>query len=101
MKRSHGIRCNTRHKMRINPRTRGKVSVTKTMAAFNTGEKVAIIIEPRIHKGMPHASFQGMTGEIMGKQGNSYITRINDGGKEKNLVVRPEHLVRLQQDKAK
>jgi large subunit ribosomal protein L21e len=95
MKRSHGIRCNSRHKLRIRPRDKGKVSVTKTMAAFATGERVTVILEPRIHKGMPHQAFQGMTGLIQGKQGNAYILIIHDGKKEKKLIVRPEHLVRV------
>ena len=95
MKRSHGIRCNSRHKLRINPRDRGKVPVTKTMATFSTGEKVIIILEPRVHKGMPHQAFQGQTGQIVGKQGNAYVLTIHDGGKEKKLIVRPEHLVKV------
>jgi large subunit ribosomal protein L21e len=81
--------------MRVRPRDRGKIPITKTMAAFDTGAKVTIIIEPRVHKGMPHQAFQGMTGHILGKQGNAYILSIHDGGKEKRLVVRPEHLVKV------
>ena len=95
MKRSHGIRCNTRHKLRVRPRTRGKVPVTKTLRVFTPGERVTVKIEPRIHKGMPHAAFQGMTGEITGKQGNAYVLRIFDGEKEKTLIVRPEHIVKV------
>jgi len=95
MKRSHGIRCNSRHKLRVRPRNRGKVAVTKTMAIFLPGETVAVHLEPRVHKGMPHQAFQGQTGKIAGKQGNAYILKIHDGGKEKTLIVRPEHLVRI------
>jgi len=95
MKRSHGLRCNSRHKMRVRPRDRGKVPITKTMATFVPGETVTIIIEPRVHKGMPHQAFQGQTGKIAGKQGNAYVLKIHDGGKEKTLIVRPEHIVKV------
>ncbi len=95
MKRSHGLRCNSRHKMRVRPRDKGKIPVTKTMADFPIGDRVTIIIEPRIHKGMPHQAFQGRTGLIQGKQGNAFILIIHDGKKEKKLIVRPEHLVRV------
>jgi large subunit ribosomal protein L21e len=95
VRRSQGIRSNTRQKMRVTPRRRGKVPVTKTLRIFRIGEKAAIKIEPRIHKGQPHAKFQGLTGEIVGTQGKAYYLKVRDGGKLKRLLVRPEHLKRV------
>ena len=45
---------------------------------------------------MPHIRFQGQTGKIEGKQGNSYLVGINDGKKHKTLIIRPDHLRRVQ-----
>lgn len=95
VKRSKGLRCNTRQKMRVTPRNRGKVPITKSLITFNKGEMVAIKIEPRIQKGQPHPKFQGRTGEIIGTQGKAYILMIRDGGKEKRLLARPEHLKKV------
>jgi large subunit ribosomal protein L21e len=81
--------------MRITPRKRGKVPVTKSLVTFKVGDRAAIKIEPRIHRGQPHAKFQGRTGEIVGTQGKAYLVEIRDGGKYKKLLVRPEHLKKV------
>ena len=95
VKRSKGLRCSTRQKMRVTPRNRGKVPVTKSLITYSLGDRAAIKIEPRIHKGQPHAKFQGRTGKIVGTQGKAYYVEIRDGGKQKRLLVRPEHLKRV------
>lgn len=95
VRRSKGLRCNTRQKMRVTPRKRGKVPVTKSLVTFKVGEMAAVKIEPRIQKGQPHAKFQGRTGEIIGTQGKAYRLLIRDGGKRKELLARPEHLKRM------
>jgi len=53
------------------------------------------VIDPSIHKGMPHIRFQGHTGKVEGKQGESYVVGIEVGKKHKTLVVRPDHLRRV------
>ena len=92
VKRSKGARTKSRQRMRVNPRSRGKVPVTKSLQQFKEGEIAGVAIEPRIHKGHPHPKYQGKTGTIEGKQGSAYVLRIKDGGKVKRLLVRPEHL---------
>jgi large subunit ribosomal protein L21e len=92
VKRSKGSRTKSRQRMRVNPRSRGKVAVTKSLQQFKKGDNAGVVIEPRIHRGHPHPKFQGRTGTIEGKQGSAYILRIMDGGKVKRLLVRPEHL---------
>ncbi|HDM67082.1 MAG TPA: 50S ribosomal protein L21e, partial [Thermoplasmatales archaeon] len=61
---------------------------------FKEGEAVHIVLDPSIQKGMPHIRFHGYTGKIMGKQGEAYLVSVRDGGKQKTLIVRPEHLRR-------
>ena len=82
--------------MRKKPRTRGISSITKTLQQFEVGEQVNVSIDPSIHKGMPHPRFQGYTGKIEGTQGEAYLVGITDGKKHKTLLVRPEHLGRVQ-----
>jgi large subunit ribosomal protein L21e len=41
---------------------------------------------------MPFRRFFGRTGTIAEKRGKSYIVKIKDGKKEKELIARPEHL---------
>jgi large subunit ribosomal protein L21e len=94
VQRSTGIRVNTRQKFRRNPRDRGLSPITRALQEFEVGEKANIVIDPSIHGGQPHHRFHGQTGEVIGKQGNSFLLKIKDGNKPKTLIVRPEHLRR-------
>jgi large subunit ribosomal protein L21e len=96
VKRSKGIRTKSRKLLTKKPRERGIHSITRALQQFENGESVDIIINPSIHKGMPCIRFQGYTGKIEGKQGNSYIVGIKDGKKHKSLIIKPEHLRRVQ-----
>ena len=96
VKRSKGIRSKSRKILRKKPRERGIHSITRALQQFEEGESVNIIIDSSVHKGMPHIRFQGYTGKIEGKQGDSYLVGINDGKKHKVLIIRSEHLRRVQ-----
>lgn len=62
------------------------------MYDYKPGDKVYIIINPSVMKGMPHRRYHGKTGTIVGKRGRCYIVQVRMGGKVKTLIVRPEHL---------
>ena len=94
VKSSKGIRRRTRSVLRKRPRDRGLPPVTRSFAQYDVGDKAAVVIEPSVHGGQPHTRFQGETGTIIGKQGKSYILQIKSGNKEKQLIMRPEHLKR-------
>jgi large subunit ribosomal protein L21e len=96
VKRSKGIRSKSRYILRKKPRDRGLKSITRALQQFQEGESVNIVIDPSVHKGMPHVRFQGYTGKIEGFQGGSYVVGVTVGNKHKSLVVRPEHLRRVQ-----
>ena len=96
VRRSRGLRSKSRHILRKNPRNRGLKSITRALQNFEKGEYVNIIIDSSIHKGMPHVRFHGKTGKIEGKQGDAYLVGINDGKKHKILIIKPEHLRRVQ-----
>ncbi len=87
-----GGRRKTRYIFRKEPRNKGKFSFTAYFQKFKEGDRVSLNAEPSIHKGMYHRRFHARSGTIAGKQGECYIVKINDYGKEKNLIVHPIHL---------
>ncbi len=92
VRRSHGFRVKTRKKLRKKPRDRGMPPISKGFRTFETGSYVAVVIDPSIHKGMPHPRFQGRTGVVKGMQGRVYKVEIKDGKKKKILLCAPAHL---------
>lgn len=94
--KSHGTRCKSRKVLRKKPRERGIHSITRALQKFEEGDSVSIVIDSSIHAGMPHTRFQGHTGKVEGKQGRAYLVGIYDGNKHKTLIVRSEHLRRVQ-----
>lgn len=95
VKRSKGIRSKSRQILKKKPRNRGLKSITRALQEFVEGESVNIVIDPAVHKGMPHIRFHGYTGKVEGKQGESYLVGINDGKKHKILIIKPDHLRRV------
>lgn len=96
MPNSKGERKNTRHKLSNSARERGMSPPSSAVKEFDEGDKVHIDIDPSVPDGRPSPKFQGHTGAVLGSQGRAYKIEINDKGKEKVLVVRPQHL-RLQE----
>lgn len=90
MKGSHGARRRTRG-FKVHVRDKGKINIRQYLAEFAEGETVSISINARF-QAIPHAKFQGKTGKIVGKQGRAYFLQIKDGGKNKKILVSPEHL---------
>jgi large subunit ribosomal protein L21e len=93
MKGSNGYRRGSRH-LSVTPREKGKVRIRSVLARFNEKERVSIRIDPR-HQNIPHPRFNGIVGEVVGSQGRAYYVKISDCGKEKTVLVTPEHLRRL------
>jgi large subunit ribosomal protein L21e len=87
------MRKKSRDKLSRTVRTRGKSSVVKAIQEFDAGAKVHVIIDPSIHKGMPHPRFHGKTGEVIGKRGRAFVLRVTDGDATKTLITLPEHLM--------
>jgi large subunit ribosomal protein L21e len=57
------------------------------------GAKVHVLIDPSIHKGMPHPRFHGKTAEVVGKRGRAFVLKVTDGNSQKTLITLPEHLI--------
>ncbi len=96
MKMSHGPRANSRKKLRKKVRERGLPPIRRYLAKYDIGDRAAIDISSSEHYGFPHHRFQGLTGEVVGMQGNCYKVKIRDGKKYKTLIVHPVHLRKVQ-----
>jgi len=88
--KSKGPRKRTRTLLRKG--VREKTPITKYLQEFKIGTRVVIKPEPSSDKGRPFKRFFGRIGIVTDKRGKSYIIKIIDGKKEKNIIVRPEHL---------
>ncbi len=88
-----GFRHRTRKVLKKHIRERGSVPpLSLLLYEYRVGDKVHIVINPAIHKGMPHRRYHGKTGTIIGKRGKCYIVEVYLGDKRKTIIVRPEHL---------
>jgi len=92
VKASKGARRRTRGKLSRSPRERGLSPLTRAFTKYEVGDKACIVIDPSFHKGQPHVRFHGQTGEIQGRRGAAYVLAVNEKGKMKTAIVRPEHL---------
>ena len=94
MKRVGGTRRKTRHKLKKNVKTKGKISLRKFFQKFVEGDQVYLCAEPAIQRGMYHPRFHGKAGIVKRKQGSSYYVEIKDGKKTKSVLIHPTHLTR-------
>lgn len=92
MKRIGGFRRKSRYKFTKERKSRGKISITRYLQRFEIGQQVDLSVEPAVHKGMYKPRFIGKTGTVSGMQGKCYKVQIDDGGKNKTLIVHPVHL---------
>lgn len=75
-------------------RDRGKVNIAKYFQSFREGERVYLVAEPSMHRGLFHPRFYGKSGVVLGKRGSCYEVRIYDINKPKRIITHPVHLRR-------
>ena len=92
MPNSDGPRKKTRNKLSNDPRDRGASPPQRAIQEFEAGQKVHLKIDPSVSDGRFHPRFNGLTGEVEGKQGAAFKVAINDGGKEKTIIASAAHL---------
>ncbi len=92
VKKSHGFRARSRSLMSKRVRSRGLGPVSTVLIDYEVGDRVNIVIDPAIHKGMPHRRYQGRTGVVKGKRGRAIEVDVKMGNAVKSLIIRPEHL---------
>jgi len=92
VRKSRGLRADSRSLLRRSPRERGKLGLSKILREYNLGEKVVIDINPSVHRGMPHRRFQGKVGVIVAVKGRAYTLSVTQGNGVREIIARPEHL---------
>lgn len=93
VKAPKGYRHRTRKLLRKPIREKGAVPKASIMFyPYKEGDRVAIIIDPSFHKGMPHRRYHGLTGVIVGRRGRAYVVKVNVGNKEKVVITYAAHL---------
>ncbi|MCS7097279.1 MAG: 50S ribosomal protein L21e [Candidatus Methanomethylicia archaeon] len=92
IKHSVGYRSRTRKLLRKDVREKGIIPISRVIYPYKEGDKVAITINPSVHKGMPHRRYHGKIGIIIGRRGKAYMIKVNLGDKEKLIITRPEHI---------
>jgi large subunit ribosomal protein L21e len=92
MAHHHGMKKKTRYKLSKTIRARGISPVVRAIQEFQPGDKVHVLIDPSIHKGMPHPRFHGRTGEVIGTRGRAFVLKVTDGDATKTIIALPEHL---------
>ena len=88
--KARGVRSRTR--TLFARRNREKTSVNKRLEQFKIGSRVVIKADSSTHKGRPFKRFYGRSGIVHAKKGRSYIIKVMDGDKEKEIIASPVHL---------
>jgi ribosomal protein L21E len=96
VQRIGGFRSRTRHLLKKNYRSRGKISIKRYLQTFEIGTRVRLKVEPAVHEGMYFPRYHNKAGTIKSKKGRCYEVEIKDLNKTKSLVIHPAHLTSLQ-----
>ena len=91
-----GNRRGTRQIMRKRQGLHGKVSLRTYLQQLELGDKVGLVCESSVHKGIYYKRFHGKIAVVTKKQGFCYEVTLKEGGKNKKLVVHPVHLKKVQ-----
>lgn len=73
-------------------RQKGKMSMRTYLQELEVGDKVTLKLEPAVQGGMYLPRFHGKVGIVKKRQGECYQVQIQDGAKQKTVVVHPIHL---------
>lgn len=93
VKASKGSRSRTRGVLTKEARDRGMPPVTRFLREFAIGDTVIVRLEASEPRGQPHPRYQGKNCVVVAKVGRAYRVRFLDGGKVKELIARPIHLL--------
>lgn len=73
-------------------RNKGLNSLSAVLIDYEEGDRVNIVIDSAVHKGMPHKRYHGRTGVVSGRRGRALLVDVSLGKAIKSLIIRPEHL---------
>ena len=75
-------------------RTRGKFSLSRYFQELKKGDAVAVVKERSVKSSFP-SRLQGRTGKVASKRGRSYVIQLKDQNKEKQFIIKPIHLRKI------
>jgi large subunit ribosomal protein L21e len=93
VKSSKGSRSRTRGVLTKEARDRGLPPITRFLREFQVGDRVIVRLEASEPRGQPHPRYQGKNCVVVARVGRAYRVRFTDGGKVKELIARPIHLL--------
>jgi large subunit ribosomal protein L21e len=93
VKSSKGSRSRTRGVLTKKARERGLPPITRFLQKFEVGERVIVRLEASDPHGMPHPRYQGRVCTVVRQVGRAYLIAFVDGGKPKQLIATPVHLL--------
>ena len=93
MAKSHGFRRRTRSLLKASKTKRGLSSL---LIDYSPKDRVVIKIDPSQVKGMPHRRFNGLVGTVKETGRRAVTLDVLVGNKNKTLITRKEHVVRLE-----
>lgn len=92
MPSSHGYMVKTRQLLKRELGSRSGSRPDIYIREYNPGDRVLIITDPSVHKGVPHKRFHGKVATVVGKRGRAYEVTVMLGDKLKKLTLLPDHL---------
>lgn len=94
-KRIGGARRRTRRTFKKEPRTHGKLNISKYFAEFKEGDKVCLQYEPSVQEGRYFHRYHGNVGQIHAKRGDCYEVVVRVSKNNRTLFIHPVHLKKL------
>ncbi len=94
-KKAKGKRSLTRSRYRRN--VRDKTTVNEMIKPIKVDDVVQINANSSVHNGLPHRRVDGITGKVIGFQGNCPIVQLKDGNKPKKIITHRIHLKLIKQ----
>jgi large subunit ribosomal protein L21e len=95
-KKAKGKRAKTRCKFKR--KARDKTTINEIIKPVAKNDIVQIKINSAYHDGIPHKRMHGLTGKVIGFQGECPIVQLKDGNKTKKIVAHRIHLKMLNYD---
>lgn len=90
--KSHGSQQGARKTLRRDRKE--TTTVNDRLKDFEEGDSAVVDIDSSVQSSRPHVKFQGKTGKVKGKRGNSYEVEVSDGDMSKTLFLHPAHMQR-------
>ena len=91
-----GYRARCRYKISKPFGKAGNINISKTLTSFRIGDYVDVVIDAATHKGMPHNSYHGKTGQVFNVNpravGVVVTKRVGNRIIRKRIHVRTEHV---------